>query len=71
MTTLGEIKKKRDDDSPCPHHMVSLPPPQGDNLAGNRPKIEFCLSIPTFTNRTNNKLLFTSYSKYKSLAVVF
>ena len=71
MTSLGEIKK-RDDDYPHPHHMVSPPPPpQGDNLAGNRPKVEFFLSITSFTNRKNNKLLFTSYSKYKSVAVVF
>ena len=70
MTTVGEIKK-RDDDIPVPIIWYPPPPLRGDNLVANRPKIEFSLSIPSSTNRRNNKLLFTSYTKYKSLAVVF
>ena len=71
MTTVGEIKK-RDDDIPVPIIWYPPPPaPRGGNLVANRPKIEFSLSIPSSTNRRNNKLLFTSYTKYKSLAVVF
>ena len=72
MTTVGEIKK-RDDDIPVPIIWYPPPPPLLGAITWSLtdPRLSSLSPFHLLQNRRNNKLLFTSYTKYKSLAVVF